>query len=176
MGASTIAEAYCVQLLAKGCRPDIVARRLGLPLSQVEAIMHAHGASLGDLADWADEYTRRLNNQPQTKAVVPGQLNVATARRWTPAEDAIILTMKPTEAADILKRRTLDAIHARRIKLRKQGSKTPNYSAPWTAEADQLVMLLPAKEAAEQLGRTVGAVAKRRKRLKEAAARAARAD
>lgn len=80
-------------------------------------------------------------------------------RRWTRAEDRLVRTLRPAEAA-ARTGRTRGAVLDRRRAL---GLTTPRPA--WTPAEDALVRNLPAAEAAERTGRPVGAVRYRRAAL-----------
>jgi hypothetical protein len=88
----------------------------------------------------------------------PGQLAVR-ARPWSPADDQLVLTLPPAEAARRLGR-SLPAVYIRRAKLRPG-----NGRRPWTPAEDRLLMRLPADVAVRYLKRPRAAIDQRRRKL-----------
>jgi hypothetical protein len=81
------------------------------------------------------------------------------ARPWTAAEDELVRTVPPPEAARRTGR-TVSAIYHRRLKL---GVAAP--TPPWTPAEDRLVMRLPPHVAVQYLRRSLRSIHNRRRRL-----------
>jgi hypothetical protein len=84
---------------------------------------------------------------------------MARARPWTAAEDELLRTLSPREAAGRTGR-TLSAVYHRRLRL-GVAVRTPM----WTAIEDALIMKMPAARAAAYLHRSLESVHQRRRHL-----------
>lgn len=121
------------------------ARGRPLPPEQVE-----HRRQMAIALDYAARITpyRRVGGRP-----------------WTPEELAALGTAPDAELAQRFGR-TEQAIRLRREKLRIERAPGDNARRPWDAWEDELVLRLPAKDAAARTGRTPTAVFQRRLGLK----------
>jgi hypothetical protein len=81
------------------------------------------------------------------------------ARPWTEADDRLVWTLAPPEAARRLGR-TLSAVYQRRAKLGAESVKRP-----WTAAEDRLIMRMPPAVASRYIRRSEDAIDQRRRKL-----------
>jgi hypothetical protein len=90
-------------------------------------------------------------------------------RAWTPAEDALVRSFAPSEAASRTGRTLRSVIYRRRaLNLpdgRRSNGKVPR-GGPWSGEEDTLVRTMPAAQVAERTGRTLREVYRRRQKLR----------
>ena len=80
-------------------------------------------------------------------------------RPWTAADDQLVRTLPPAEAARVLGR-SRPAIRQRRYVL-----DAADLRRPWTEAEDRLLMHLPPDQAARYLRRTPAAIQARRRKL-----------
>jgi hypothetical protein len=101
----------------------------------------------------------------------PRRQKIAAARRGKPRPRLVVEAMaaakrgKPLSAAT---RRKMSEAHKRRA------TRPPKAGRPWTAQEDEAVRALPAKEAARRTGRPLCSVYTRRRQLKVPDGRAGR--
>jgi hypothetical protein len=98
-----------------------------------------------------------------------------TRSPWTAEEDALVLTLQPTEVVRRTKR-TIGSICGRRNLLKREGAALSDLRRKegrlsvgrwtWTAEADEIVFRHPPAVAAKLLGRTAKACRNRRRILR----------
>jgi hypothetical protein len=87
------------------------------------------------------------------------RLPAMRGRPWTPADDRLVLTLPPADAARRL-HRTLAAVYTRRATLRPG-----HVRRPWTPAEDRLVMRMPPPVASRYIGRSEWAIRQRRRKL-----------
>jgi hypothetical protein len=109
----------------------------------------------------AQEETRRLRFADR-QDILTDTLSLKPmmrSRPWTPADDHLVLTLPPSEAARQTGR-TLAAVYIHRCKL-----KAADLKRPWSPAEDRLLMRLPPAMAQLYIKRTPMAMTQRRRAL-----------